>query len=296
MRKVFTSIWSTITAPIWFLGRLFRTLLQWLKNTFRNITLFFTQEPVDSDFSEVISKTITNPSEVLTHLYALRKHLLRGFIALILTTTLSFLYTPKFINYLAQPIGGIEHLQAIEVTEPISVYMRVALLVGFTIALPYIALELLLFAAPGLKRKARILGLVAIPVALVFFVGGMAFAYYVMLPAALPFLLSILNISVALRPSSFFRFVTSLLFWVGISFEFPLVIYVLAAMKVIKAKSLASNWRLAVVIMAILAAAITPTIDPINMLLVLGPMILLYFMSIGLAYLAQEKPVKEPIK
>jgi sec-independent protein translocase protein TatC len=78
------------------------------------------------------------------------------------------------------------------------------------------------------------------------------------------------------------------MFWIGVAFEFPLVIFVLAGMGLIKAHSLAQQWRLAVVAVAILAAAITPTVDPVNMGLVMGPMIALYFLSIGLAYLAQR--------
>ena len=74
-----------------------------------------------------------------------------------------------------------------------------------------------MFAAPGLKRKARFRGLIAIPLATLFFVGGMAFAYYVMMPAALPFLLNFLDINTAVRPASYIRFSTGLMFWIGVS-------------------------------------------------------------------------------
>jgi sec-independent protein translocase protein TatC len=74
--------------------------------------------------------------------------------------------------------------------------------------------------------------------------------------------------------------------WIGGFFEFPLVIYVLTAIGLVNPKFLADQWRLAVVIIAVLAAAITPTVDPVNMGLVMIPMILLYFISIGLSYLA----------
>ena len=83
----------------------------------------------------------------------------------------------------------------------------------------------------------------------------------------------------------------------GISFEFPLVIYVLTAIGFVKPKFLAQQWRLAIVIIAVLAAAITPTVDPINMSLVMGPLTLLYFISIGLSYLAlagRRQPEFEP--
>jgi sec-independent protein translocase protein TatC len=115
----------------------------------------------------------------------------------------------------------------------------------------------------------------------------MAFAYYVMMPTALPFLINFMGINTVPRPSSYVRFVTGLMFWIGIAFEFPLVIFALANMGLIKATTLAAQWRIAILVIAIASAAITPTIDPVNMGLVMGPMIFLYFLSIGLAYIAQ---------
>ena len=116
----------------------------------------------------------------------------------------------------------------------------------------------------------------------------MAFAYYVMLPVALPFLLNFMGIPTLPRPASYIRFVTSLLFWVGVAFEFPLVIYLLAAVGWVRAEHLLRHWRVAVVVIAVLAAVITPTVDPVNMLLVMAPMIVLYLLGVGLALLARS--------
>ncbi|MBK9210128.1 MAG: twin-arginine translocase subunit TatC [Anaerolineales bacterium] len=154
------------------------------------------------------------------------------------------------------------------------------------LAIPYIAFELWLFAAPGLRPRERKMGLVGIPLASIFFIGGAAFTFFLMLPTALPFLNNFMGIKTELRPQSYFSFVTGLMFWIGISFEFPLVIYVLSAIGVIQPKVLAQQWRLAIVIIAIMAAIVTPTIDPVNQGLVMAPMILLYFISIGLSYIA----------
>ena len=176
-----------------------------------------------------------------------------------------------------------------------------ALLAGIAIALPYVAFEFWLFAAPGLRPRERWYGLVGIPLAAVFFIGGLALPYYMLLPSALPFLLSILGFNPQLRASSYFSFVTGLMFWLGLAFEFPLVIYVLTAIGFVKPRALAQQWRIAVVVIAIMAAAITPTVDPVNMGLVMLPMTGLYFISIGLSYLAyagrgkpaEEKPIEE---
>jgi len=199
---------------------------------------------------------------------------------------ISFVFTQDIINFLAEPVGGLDKLKAIEVTETIGVFMRVALFSGIALAIPYIAFELWLFAAPGLKPRERKMGLAGIPLATIFFLGGAAFTFYLMLPAALPFLGNFLGIQTELRPQSYFSFVTGLMFWLGVSFEFPLVIYVLTAIGLIQPAILSQQWRLAIVIIAIVAAAVTPTVDPVNQGLVMAPMILLYFVSIGLSYIA----------
>ena len=170
--------------------------------------------------------------------------------------------------------------------------MKVALLSGLALSLPYIAFEFWLFAAPGLRPRSRSFGLVAIPLATLLFLCGMAFAYYVMMPAALTFLLDFMGIQAQLRPASYFSFVTGVMFWIGISFEFPLVIYALTSIGFIKPKILAEQWRIAIIIIAILAAAITPTVDPVNMALVMGPMTLLYFISIGLSRIAYRGRIR----
>jgi sec-independent protein translocase protein TatC len=117
----------------------------------------------------------------------------------------------------------------------------------------------------------------------------MAFAYFVMLPTALPFLLDFMGITTVPRPANYIRFVTGMMFWIGISFQFPLIIYALAGLGIVDAKALRQGWRIAIIAIAVLAAAITPTIDPVNMGLVMAPMILLYFLSIGLAAFAGRR-------
>jgi sec-independent protein translocase protein TatC len=130
--------------------------------------------------------------------------------------------------------------------------------------------------------------LLAIPLIAIFFVGGKAFAFYGMMPTALPFLLEFMGMNPQVRPASYISFVTNLMFWIGVIFEFPLIIYVLASIGIVNQKMLLDQWRLAVVVIAVMAATITPTIDPISMTLVMAPMIFLYFISIGLAYLARR--------
>ncbi len=169
--------------------------------------------------------------------------------------------------------------------------MKVSLLVGF---LPGAALyrprALAVRRARPEPALTRIWGLLAIPAVVIFFLGGMAFAFLRHAADCHPIPAQFPGDDPPDSPSSYISFTTGLMFWVGIAFEFPLVIFVLAAIGLVKARTLAQQWRLAVVIIAIVAAAITPTVDPVNMSLVMGPMILLYFLSIGLAALAQRGP------
>jgi len=217
---------------------------------------------------------------------ALRTHLLRGVIVLVIVVIAFFGVAQRIMEFLTIPVGGLEQLQAIEVTEEVGVFMRVALMTGIAAAFPYLALEAWMFAAPGLKPREKKLGLIGIPFATVLFLVGMAFTYYVLLPAALPFLGGFTKIAQFWSAKDYFGFVTGLMLWIGLFFEFPLVIYILSSMGLVKPTILSQQWRLAVVIIAIIAAAVTPTIDPVNMGLVMIPMILLYFISIGLSYIA----------
>jgi sec-independent protein translocase protein TatC len=295
MRRLFRTLWKFITAPFRFIAWVFHQISNTLKSASENIQSYFEDEELDdAPLGETLATTIENPTALLPHLYALRKHLLRAVLAVIITTALSFLFVQQILAFLAAPMsGGINELVAIDVTENIGTVMRVTLLCGFTLALPYIIFEIWLFIAPALSVKSRVKGLVAIPAAIIMFLGGMAFAFFVMLPTALPFLFNFMGLTTQPRPSSYYNFVTTIMFWIGMTFEFPLAIYIFASLGLIKAKTLASQWKLAIVIIAVLAAAITPTVDPVNMGLVMAPMIILYFFSIFLAYVAQRNRVPE---
>jgi sec-independent protein translocase protein TatC len=297
MRKFFSGLWWLVTAP-------FR-LLWWIVTlpfrSYRQIREFLTDEPEEHDLIDVFSSTVSDKDvrqSLWDHIEALRTHLLRSLLALAVAVTISFIFTQPLIHYLARPVGGLDQLKAIEVTESIGVFMKVALLSGVVLSLPYIAFEFWLFAAPGLRPGSRSFSLIAIPLATLLFVSGMAFAFYVMMPAALPFLINFMGIQAELRPASYYSFVTGVMFWIGVSFEFPLVIYALTSIGFIKPKVLAEQWRIAIILIAVLAAAITPTVDPVNMALVMGPMIVLYFISIGLsriAYRGRLKQAKEKV-
>ncbi|HLA07789.1 MAG TPA: twin-arginine translocase subunit TatC [Anaerolineales bacterium] len=286
MTNFFKILWRVVTFPI---VLVYKIILFPFQAGGRFIT-FLNTDPEDNSLMDTFNAIASEPQarqSLWDHIEALRSHLFRILTAIAIGVGISFYFTLPLMDYLASPVeGGLKSLQAIEVTEEIGVYMRVALTSGITVALPYIAFELWLFAAPGLKSRERKFGLFGIPIASMLFVGGMAFTFYILLPAALPFLGGFTIITQFWTAKEYFGFITGLMIWIGLFFEFPLVVYILSSLGLIKPKILAGQWRLAVLIIAVIAAAVTPTIDPVNMGLVMLPMTLLYFVSIGLSYIA----------
>jgi sec-independent protein translocase protein TatC len=240
----------------------------------------------DRSLGDAVADVAQDPSTLLPQVEALRVRLLHMLLALVITVGLSLALSQQLLAFLAGPIGGIDQLRAIEVTENLGVFMRIGLVTGIALAIPYLAFEIWIFVAPGISPRARWVGLMGIPAATLLFYAGVAFAYYVMLPVALPFLTNFMGIPSELRPASYYGFITNVMFWLGISFEFPLVVFVLSSMGFVKPGTLLHQWRLAIVIIAVVAAAVTPTVDPVNMSIVMAPLIILYFVSIGLSYLA----------
>ncbi len=225
--------------------------------------------------------------DIWEHINELRSRLLKSMLALLATTMLSFAFTQQIIAFLAKPIGGIEKLVSIEMTENMGVFMRVSLLSGLIFAIPFIVYQILAFIVPGLKQSERKWIYLAIPIASVLFLAGVAFANFVMLPTAIPFLVSFLGTPTTPRLSNYINFVTNMLFWIGLAFEAPLVVFILAKLKIVTPKGLLKQWRIAIVIISILAAFISPTVDPINMGLVMLPLFLLYLLSIIFATFAK---------
>jgi sec-independent protein translocase protein TatC len=220
---------------------------------------------------------------LLPHLEELRRRLTIVIIALAISAAVAFLLAPRLLEFLAVPIGGLSELQAIELTEPIGVYVRVSLLAGAILAMPIIVYEVMAFVVPGLMPNEKQGLFVALPFIFLSFLAGAAFAYYVMLPVAVPFLATFGGIQGNFRVSSYISFTTRIILWVGVAFEMPLIIAVLARLGIVTPQALRKGWRIAVVAIAILASVITPTIDPVNMLIVMLPLLALYVLSIVLA-------------
>ena len=224
---------------------------------------------------------------IMGHLRELRGVLVKCAIVLVITTLISLTFTTQILQFLIAPYGGI--LETIDPTENVTTYFRVALTSGAVLAMPFLVYFIWSFIAPGLEDKEKRYVRFIVPGATILFVLGVAFAWGIMLPAAIGFLAGFEPeiFKTSWRASAYIPFVTSLMFWIGVAFELPLIVFFLAKLKIVTAKQLLGWWRFAVVGAAVVAAVITPTVDPFNMMLVMGPLIFLYFLSIALAKLAR---------
>lgn len=224
---------------------------------------------------------------IIEHLEELRGRLMKSAIALTVTTLFSFIFAKQFLQLLVAPMGETPPVSS-SPTTTIVVFTKVALISGVALAMPVLVYQLISFIVPGLKPQEKRYLYFVLPGATISFVAGVAFAYFVMLPTAIPFLKGFL--SDLIHPNWFIdkyiSFITSLLFWVGLSFETPLLIFFLAKLGIVTPAVLSRNRKYAILVIAVLAAIITPTPDPFNMILVMGPLILLYEIGILLAKLA----------
>jgi sec-independent protein translocase protein TatC len=180
--------------------------------------------------------------------------------------------------------------QYIEPLENIVVYFRVALLGGISVAMPMILVQVLGFVTPALTSNEKKWIFPIVIGATLSFLGGLAFAFFFVLPFTLDFLLTFGEsfAEADWRIGNYIDFVTRMLLVLGLVFQTPLVVMGLAKFRVVTARQLLKWWRFAIVAAFIIAAVVTPTIDPVTQSMVGGPIIILYFLGIGLAWLVRR--------
>ena len=223
---------------------------------------------------------------LLGHLEELRDRLVISAIAVGVGTVISAAFTNQILELLISPYGN--KIVALGPTEGIAVYFRVALTAGLVLAMPVLIYQLLMFILPGLEESEKRYVFWGVPAATLLFLTGVSFAWFILLPTAIGFLSS-WQTDVFLQEwqsQRYIPFVTSIVFWIGISFETPLIIFIMAKLNLVTPRFLLKQWRFAIVIIAIAAAMITPTVDPFNMALVMLPLFVLYGLSVLLSYLA----------
>ncbi len=226
---------------------------------------------------------------IIGHLIELRGRLMWAIGALVVGTLISMLFARQALELLLIPLG--DYLpQAIHPSETFATYFKVAFIGGVAIAMPVIVYEIIAFILPGMMPNERRYLKFMLPGVTFCFLGGVAFAGFVMLPAAVQFLQGFLSdiIENQWTLESYIAFVTKILFWIGLVFETPLVIFLLAKLEIVTAQQLRAFRKYAILVAAIIAAVVTPTPDPVNMMLLMVPIYLLFEVGVILARIAQR--------
>jgi len=230
---------------------------------------------------------------ILDHLKELRLRLIRSLIAVAVASVIAFIFYEWIFYIMKLPAQGI-NLIFIEMTEMLGTIMRVCLIAGVMLAMPYLVYEGIMFVSPALTSREKKYVYLILPWIALMFIGGVVFGYFVLIPPATRFLISFgSNIaSPEIRVGNYISVMARLLLAVGLVFEMPVITTFLARLGVIKPVWLAQRRKVAIIFAFILAAIITPTFDPINQSLVAVPLVILYEMSIWLARLVYRKPAE----
>ncbi len=235
---------------------------------------------------------------LIEHLSELRRRIIISLIFLGLASAISFSFVSPLLSFLKAPAAGaIEKLVFFSPQEALMIYMRIAFLSGLVISMPVILYQLWIFVRPATEERLRRHVTYFVFFSSLSFIAGCAFSYFVIIPPALKFLMSFAGEEFIplISAGKYISFVTCLIMGTGIVFQMPVLSFILTKFGVINATFLRKNYRYAIVGIVIAAAIITPTPDAFNMLLLAGPMLFLYELSIWLSYLAKpKKPILTP--
>ena len=227
-----------------------------------------------------------------SHLMELRTRLTLSVLAVLICTALSFVFHQAILDFLMDPAEGFAEMPTgkpiyTDLTEFIGVAMRVSLLGGAVLSFPFVLFQIVRFVAPGLSSSEKRYLYLLVPGALISFALGATFGYKVLFPPAVKFLLSF-GSDVAtpyIRIGNYTSLMVTLLFWMGIVFETPIVAFFLSKIGIVTPELMTRNRRYAIVASFVIGAIITPTFDPVNQTLVALPVIVMYELGILLARL-----------
>jgi sec-independent protein translocase protein TatC len=231
----------------------------------------------------------------LEHLDELRKRITHAVAALFVGFLLSFAIIDKVWSFiylrLTENVPGHKLIYT-EPGEAFFLYMKIAVLTGVLISSPYIMYQVWLFIAPGLYAKEKRLAIPFVISSSALFIAGAAFSHYVLFPAAWAFFGSFSNEFLEFMPriEPVFAIYVKLMLGMGLVFQMPVLMFVLARLGIVTAKFLAKNIKYAILLIFIVAAVITPDGNPVNQLLVGLPMVGLYLIGIVVAWLFGKKP------
>jgi sec-independent protein translocase protein TatC len=235
----------------------------------------------------------------LEHLDELRKRITHAVGALLVGFIAAFIFIDEvesiiYLRLTKDLPGG--RLIYTEPGEAFFLMLKMAALTGVLIASPYIMWQVWLFIAPGLYAKEKKLAIPFVISSSALFIGGAAFSHYVVFPAAWTFFASFSNDFIQFTPriDPVFGMYVKLMLALGLTFQLPVIIFVLARLGIVTAGWLMKNFRYAVLLIVITAAVVTPDGNPINQVLVAGPMVVLYLIGTGAAWLFGKSKKTDP--
>ncbi|MDV2988972.1 MAG: twin-arginine translocase subunit TatC [Dehalogenimonas sp.] len=228
---------------------------------------------------------------ITQHFTEMRQRFIRSLAGIGVGTAIAIFFGFDIIEVLKGPAGDLAgQLVAIEMLEMISLYFRVSLTAGFILAMPWVLYQFFAFLMPAFTQKEKRFIFTFFPFIVIMFLSGVAFAYWVAMPPAVQFLFGFgaETIEVMPRVSNYIDVVLRLLVGIGLAFELPIILTALSAVGIVTSKWLASKRKIWLVMAFVLAAFITPTMDPINQAIVAGPLIVLYELSIWLTKIVKK--------
>lgn len=223
------------------------------------------------------------------HLSELRSRLFKSLLAVAIAAVIGwFLYTPV-LHWLEAPYSEVQPDASLIATTPLQAFglrMKLSVAIGIALAMPILLWQVWRFVTPGLYPKERKYAIPFILSSLLLFIFGAAVAYFVLNPT-LEFLTNVggSEIQPFYTADSYVTLIVFMMLAFGVGFEVPVLLVAMQLIGVLTPRRLVQWWRPAIVIIAIVAAVITPSADPISMLALLIPMVLLYLLSIGIGWL-----------
>lgn len=233
---------------------------------------------------------------VLEHLGELRKSILISVAATFIAAMGCFYFNEFFLQVVTYPVRSIgQTLIVTGVTEAFFVKLQLSFLAGFVIAFPIVSWAVWRFVKPALYAHERRLIYILFPATIFLFAGGVIFAYFVVLPLVLKFMVYIAgeNLETLFKVDQYVSFVMAFIIPFGLTFELPIVTFFLTKLGVIKPQMLSRNRKYAILIIVILGGVLSPGPDPISQVLMAGPVYILYEASILVAKYTKTRSQNE---
>ena len=234
----------------------------------------------------------------LEHLEELRKRIIRSCLAIAVGMAIAFVFINHIVTFVLAPMRRAlppgTTLIYTKPTEAISLYINIALIAGALLAAPFIMFQVWRFIAPGLYANEKRFAIPFVVLTTAGAVGGAAFSHYIVFPYLIAFFGTFSSADLLFMPrmADSFDLYAKMLIGMSVVFQIPTVVFFLAKMGVVTARFLWRNIKYAILIIFIAAAVLTPSADPYNQMIFAAPMIGLYLISIGIAWIVGPKREK----